>query len=135
MLSSLPPDFAAEIKAGGGAPNTRVTQPPSGSSTAVPAPSSLANDDSNLNGDSMDVTQNSELNADDTQNAIDLLHSGPNYAYIVSINNNLACHFKQIENVITGRKRGTKGKLRKQRYNNFSCAAAMAQMQLNQFDY
>ena len=83
LLSSLPPDFAAEIKAGSGMPNTRGTQPPSGSAS-VPAPSSIANDDSNLNGDSMDVTQNSEMNADDTQSAIDLLHSGPNYAYIVS---------------------------------------------------
>ena len=43
---------------------------------------------------------------------------------------------KSIENVIRSTKRGTKGKQRKKRCNNFSCSAATAaidQMQLNQF--
>ena len=39
-----------------------------------------------------------------------------------------------IENVIASLKRGTKGKQRKWRCNNFSCATAITLMQLNQFD-
>ena len=92
---SLPAEFAAEIKAGGTSASASGAVTPSNGSTSAAAPVQpstpvvVTNDDSTLNGDN-DLTQNSEFNLDDTSSKqspsnADLLHSGPNYAYIVSI--------------------------------------------------
>ena len=69
IMSTLPPDFAIDVKAA----DSNVP-------SAVP---SIINEDSTLNGD---VTQNSELNMDDSSKQLSEadIHSGPNYAYIVS---------------------------------------------------
>ncbi len=95
IVYSLPAEFAAEIKAGGTpATASGAVTPSNGSSAAAPVPSTpvvATNEDSALNGDN-DATQNSEFNLDDTSSKqspsnADLLHSGPNYAYIVSLIN------------------------------------------------
>ena len=72
LMSSLPAEFASAA--------TSESKPESKVPSAVP---SVINEDSTLNGD---VTQNSELNMDESskQQSETDIHSGPNYAYIVS---------------------------------------------------
>ena len=76
-MSSLPPEFASAA-----APESK---PESKVPSAVP---SVINEDSTMNGD---VTQNSELNMDESskQQSETDIHSGPNYAYIVSCSYNV----------------------------------------------
>jgi len=69
-MSTLPPEFTVDaVKSDSNVPS------------AVP---SVINEDSTMNGD---VTQNSELNLDDSskqQSDVDMHAGGPNYAYVVS---------------------------------------------------
>jgi len=70
IMSTLPPEFTVDaVKSDSNVPS------------AVP---SVINEDSTMNGD---VTQNSELNLDDSskqQSDVDMHAGGPNYAYVVS---------------------------------------------------
>ncbi len=96
ILSSLPPDFAAEIKASGAAiPAVTSSSSTSAGATNVvssPVVANVVNEDSVLNGggdNTLDTTQTSEFNMDDnskqqSESGADLHSGGPNYAYIVS---------------------------------------------------
>jgi hypothetical protein len=97
ILSSLPPDFAAEIKASGAAipavtSSSSTTSAGATNVVSSPVVSNVVNEDSVLNGggdNTLDTTQTSEFNMDDnskqqSESGADLHSGGPNYAYIVS---------------------------------------------------